>query len=217
MTKEQNSLLASKKIKKIIKILDNRYGKISPFLVHKNIYELLICVILSAQTTDAGVNKVSLNFFSKFPSIDSLAEAKISEVENLLKSINYYKTKSRNIIETAKIIKNDFGNQVPNKMDDLLRLKGVGRKVANVILADGFGQEIGIVVDTHVKRVTYRLGWTNSKDPEKIEKDLLNIIPKNKWINLPKQLILIGRNYCKPQKPICDQCPLAELCIKRVY
>ncbi|MCX8034852.1 MAG: endonuclease III [Candidatus Dojkabacteria bacterium] len=209
-------MLSNHKIKKIIKILNCIYPDVPHFLHHKNVFEFLIAVILSAQTTDNKVNQVTPKLFARFPDHKSLAKADLSEVMDIIKEINYYKTKSKHIIETAKIIEADFGGKVPNNIEDLLKLKGVGRKVANVILCDYFNKPVGIVVDTHVKRVSYRLGFTNEKNPEKIEKDLMNKIPKKYWTKISKQLILIGRNFCHPRKPNCDKCPLSEICTKNL-
>ena len=201
---------------KIIKILNEKYGIVEPFLIHKNEFEFLIAVILSAQTTDLMVNKVTPDLFAKFPDAKSMKLAKVEDVENLIRRVNYHKTKAKNLIETARKIDEDFGGQIPNNIEDLLKLNGVGRKVANVILTDHFQLATGIVVDTHVKRVSYRIGWTSSKNPTIVEKDLMKIIPKENWIEISKQLILIGRNYCfANKKPDCPNCPLNQVCLKR--
>lgn len=208
--------LTNSQIRKILSTLNNIYPHIPNFLHHKNVFEFLIAVILSAQTTDNKVNQVTPKLFARFPDSKSLANADLSEVMSIIKEINYYKTKSKHIIETAKIIENSFGGKVPENMEDLLKLKGVGRKVANVILCDYFNKPSGIVIDTHVKRVSFRLGLTNEQDPIKIEKDLIKKIPKKYWTTISKQLILIGRNFCHPKKPKCDECPITDFCKKRI-
>ncbi len=205
-----------KQINSAIRILSQKYGDPPPFLKHKNAFEFLIAVILSAQTTDNLVNKVTPDLFSKFPDVKSLATAKIEEVASIIRSINYYKTKARHIIQTAQILNTKFQGKVPNNMDDLLGLPGVGRKVANVILSDYFRNPQGFVVDTHIKRVSYRLGWTKHTNPEKIERDLMHRIPRKYWVSLPKQIISLGREYCHPKNPDCTNCPLAEVCPKNL-
>jgi endonuclease-3 len=198
----------------ILKILDKKYGKVEPFLNHESPFQLLIAVILSAQTTDLMVNKVTLDLFDKYPDAKSLKVAPLEEVEKIISRINYYKTKSKHIKETARLIDETFLNEVPSTIAELITLPGVGRKVANVIVAEIFGIPEGVVVDTHVKRVSYRVGWTKSTDPKKIEQDLMKIIPIDHFVNIPKQLILIGRNYCFPKKPNCSECPLNKVCEK---
>jgi endonuclease III len=198
----------------ILRKLDRIYGKVEPFLVHSSPFQLLIAAILSAQTTDAMVNKVTVDLFKRFPDAESLGSAEAEEVAQLVKRINYYKTKSRNIVLTAKMIVEEFKGDVPADISLLVRLPGVGRKVANVIMADVHGIPAGIVVDTHVKRVSSRIGWTSSKEPDKIEQDLLQQWSQEYFVNTPKQLILIGRNYCFPRNPVCSLCPLRKLCLQ---
>lgn len=214
-------MINNKKIKlntkNILKILEQEFGLIKPFLNHKNGFEFLIAVILSAQTTDNIVNQITPDLFKKYPTPEKLSKAQIKDIENLIKKVNYYKTKARNIQKTSEIIFSKFKNKIPSNLKDLLNLPGVGNKVANVILADLFKKKVGIVVDTHVKRVSFRIGWTNNKNPSKIEQDLKKIIPKKYWINLPKQLILVGRIYCKAKKPLCDTCPINKYCLKRLH
>lgn len=208
-------MLSNKNTVEIIKILEAKYGKVEPFLIHKNIFEFLIAVILSAQTTDLMVNKITPKLFEKYPSAKLLKSAKQEEVETIIRSVNYHKTKAKNIIETARKVDEDFDGEVPKTMESLLKLNGVGRKVANVIMADEFLEAEGIVVDTHVKRVSFRIGWTKSQTPEKVEKDLIKTIPHEAWVELPKHLILIGRNYCfANKKPDCENCPLSKICEK---
>lgn len=201
----------------ILLTLDKKFGHIKAFLDHRNAFELLIAVILSAQTTDAMVNKVTPALFDKYPDAKSMKQAPVEEIEQLVSRINYYKTKAKHLIETARMIDEEFNGEIPNTIPNLIKLPGVGRKVANVIMADIFEIPEGVVVDTHVKRVSYRIGWTDSQNPAIIERDLIKVLPKDHWVNTPKQLILIGRNYCFANKaPDCPNCPLREWCLKRI-
>jgi endonuclease-3 len=205
-----------KNTKEILSHLDKLYGEVPPFLKHNTPFQLLIAVILSAQTTDALVNKVTPDLFAKYPDAKSLKNAELSDVEKLIGRINYYRTKARNIIKTAGMIDGVFNGNIPNNITDLITLAGVGRKVANVIVAEIFNIPEGVVVDTHVKRVSYRIGWTDSQDPKKIEQDLIKSWSKKNYINSPKHLILIGRNFCFPKKPDCENCPVSKWCLKRL-
>jgi endonuclease-3 len=202
---------------RLLQILDERYGTVAPFLQHDTLFHFLVAVILSAQTTDALVNTVTPALFARYPDPESLAHADVVEVEVLVKRVNYYKTKAKNLVGMAQLLIANFDGEVPSTLDGLVTLPGVGRKVANVIISDHFGIGEGIVVDTHVGRVSYRVGWTDSKDPKKIEQDLMQQWPNEYWVESPKRLILIGRQFCfAHKKPDCDHCPLRSLCEKRV-
>ncbi len=197
--------------------LDEVYGEVLPFLNHKTPFELLVAVILSAQTTDLLVNKVTPALFERFPDAKALKDARVEEVNLLINRINYFRTKAKNLVAMARIIDEEFEGNVPDTIDDLLRLPGVGRKVANVIIADIYKKALGVVVDTHVKRVSYRIGWTDATDPKKIELDLIEQWPQENWVNAPKQVILIGRQYCFANKmPDCEHCPMRKWCWKRI-
>ncbi|MCX7916904.1 MAG: endonuclease III [bacterium] len=200
------------KIKKISEILEKIYPEAKTALIFENPFQLLIATILSAQTTDERVNKVTQMLFKKFKTPFDFASAKIEEIMSEIKSINFYKNKSRNIKKLCEILVNTYNGKVPDTMEELIKLPGVARKTANVVLSQAFGKAEGIVVDTHVKRVTNRLGLTKNTEPEKIEKDLMEIIPKPEWISLPFRLILLGRNICKAKNPKCIECPLNNLC-----
>ncbi|MCS7180513.1 MAG: endonuclease III [bacterium] len=200
------------KIKKISEILEKIYPEAKTALIFENPFQLLIATILSAQTTDERVNKVTQMLFKKFKTPFDFASAKIEEIMSEIKSINFYKNKSRNIKKLCEILVNTYNGRVPDTMEELIKLPGVARKTANVVLSQAFGKAEGIVVDTHVKRVTNRLGLTKNTEPEKIEKDLMEIIPKPEWISLPFRLILLGRNICKAKNPKCIECPLNNLC-----
>lgn len=199
---------------KVLKILQKHYGNLDFFLNHKNVFEFLIAVILSAQTTDITVNKITPALFEKFPTAAKMKKAKLSEIEKLIRQVNYHHTKAKHLIETSRMIDEEFHNQVPKTMEELIALPGVGRKVANVILSDYYKIPLGYVVDTHVKRVSYRIGWTKNTDPKKIEKDMMERLPQKYWVESPKQLILIGRQFCFAKKPDCLNCPLNKICEK---
>jgi endonuclease-3 len=198
----------------IFSILDATYGSVKTFLAHETPFQLLIAVILSAQTTDVLVNKVTPNLFAKYPDAAALKLVEVAEIANDIRQVNYYRTKAKHLKETARIIDDVHGGIVPQTIEELTKLHGVGRKVANVIIADIFGIPEGVVVDTHVKRVSFRIGWTKKTDPVKIEQDLMNVWPKERWINTPKQIILIGRQFCFARNPNCPDCPLREVCEK---
>jgi len=198
--------------KKIDKELKRLYPKIKIALNFSNVWELLVAAILSAQTTDKKVNEITEKLFRKYKTVEDYAKADLKEFENDIRGVNYYKNKAKFILENAKIIKEKFKGKVPNKMEDLLTLKGVARKTANVVLSVGFGIFEGIVVDTHVKRLANLLKLTDNKDPNKIEKDLMEIIPKgSNWRDFPLRLIQYGRDYCPAKKHNHHLCQLTKL------
>ncbi len=197
----------------ILDVLREEYPEAGCALEHRNKYELLICVVLSAQTTDKSVNKISDALFEKYPTPHELAEAKQDEVIEIIKSIGMYKTKSKNIIALAKTLMLDYGGEVPGDYDELIKLPGVGRKTANVVLAEGFGEQ-RIAVDTHVFRVTNRIGLVNESDVLKTELALMKILPKNRWTEAHHSFIFHGRNCCSARNPKCGTCVIADLCRK---
>ena len=192
--------------------LDKLYPNAHCELNHKNAFELLIATILSAQCTDVRVNMVTPTLFEKFPNPDAMAKAKPAEVEKIIHSTGFYKNKAKNIINCAKELKTKFNSEVPNNLDDLVNLPGVGKKTANVILGNAFNIASGVVVDTHVMRISQLLKLTKNKSPEKIEIDLMKLFAKENWIKLSHLFIFLGRNICKARKPQCDQCPLKIKC-----
>jgi endonuclease III len=196
----------------LIKLLEEHYPDARTALVHKNPYQLLTATVLSAQTTDKQVNKATPELFREFPTPADLASADIEKIENLIHSVGFYKTKALNIKKMAEILISQYDGKVPDSMEELTKLPGVGRKTANVILGNAFGKSIGIVVDTHVIRLSHRLGLSDKNDPEKIEKDLMEIIPKEKWIWFSHGMIHHGRKICTAKKPDCPQCPLNNIC-----
>lgn len=205
MTKKQ-------RVEKILELLDEHYGteKIC-YLDHENPWQLLIAVILSAQCTDARVNIVTGPLFERYPSAGALADADVSEVENLIHSVGFYKNKARNIILASRKIVQDFGGEVPENLEELITLPGVGRKTANVIRGNIY-DEPSIVVDTHVKRISNKLGFTKETDPEKVEYALMKVLPKDHWIMYNIQIITLGRQICIARRPKCGECFLKEYC-----
>jgi endonuclease-3 len=203
---------SSGKVKSILKILDELYPDAECSLVFHDPLQLLISTILSAQCTDERVNKVTPALFDKYRSAKAFAEAPLEQLEQEVKSTGFYHNKALAIRETSKILDNQFAGKVPADLEALVKLPGIGRKTANVVLGNSFGIP-GIVVDTHVGRVSARLGLTGEKDPDKIERDLMALIPKEKWIKFSHQLIQHGRRICIARKPKCSICPLRPYCI----
>ena len=181
-------------------------------LHHQSAWQLLCAVILSAQCTDARVNQITPHLFKKYPTAPALAAADLKDVEKIIHSAGFYHSKALSLIESSKRICEVFGGEVPQNMEDLLSLRGVARKTANVMLGDYFKKPAGIVVDTHVKRLAFRLGLTRQTDPVKVEKDLVKIIPYKYWGWIAIALILHGRQVCNARKPLCSQCKMAPLC-----
>lgn len=174
--------------------------------------QLLVATILSAQCTDERVNRVTPELFGRFPDAAALAAADLAEIETLVRSTGFYRNKAKNIQGACRVIMTEFGGEVPQLMEDLLKLPGVARKTANVVLANAFGIHMGVTVDTHVKRLSYRLGLTKHTDPVRIERDLMKLLPQPDWENWSIRLIYHGRAVCNARKPLCDRCALADLC-----
>ena len=174
--------------------------------------QLMVATILSAQCTDARVNLVTPELFRRFPDAATLAGANAAELEELVRSTGFYRNKAKNIQAACQMIMTEFGGQVPRMMEDLLKLPGVARKTANVVSAHAYGVNLGVTVDTHVKRLTYRLGLTKNTDPVKIERDLMKLIAQPEWENWSIRLIYHGRATCMARNPQCDRCELADLC-----
>ena len=174
-------------------------------------YQLLVATILSAQCTDKQVNKVTPVLFNKYKDARSMANADLSDIESIIRSTGFYKNKARNILKASAAITERFGGDVPDNLEDLTSLPGVGRKTANVVLGNAFGVP-GMVVDTHVKRITNRMGFTVNTDPEKIESDLMKIVPKDEWTMFSHRLILFGRKICDARKPNCEACKVSKIC-----
>lgn len=200
------------KVKIILERLEKRYPGAKTALNFENPFELLVATILSAQTTDERVNIVTEKLFKKFKTPEDFANASVEDIMEMIKSVNFYKNKARNIKASAEKIVREFDGNVPKKMDDLITLPGVARKTANIVLSEAFGINEGIAVDTHVKRLAKRLGLSQYDDPAKIEKDLMDITPKESWGLLSNLLIYHGRNVCQAKKPLHDECVLYDIC-----
>jgi endonuclease-3 len=200
------------RVKKILATLDKMYLGVTCALHHSNAWELLVATILSAQSTDKRVNIVTPGLFKKYPTIHDFANVSQDELAQDIKSTGFFNNKARSVIGAAKKILSDFGGEVPEDMDKLLTVPGVARKTANVVLGTAFGIASGIVVDTHVQRISQRLDLTKETEPVKIEKDLMKIIPKEKWILFSHQIIHHGRALCVARKPKCAECMLNPLC-----
>jgi len=198
--------------KKIISLLKKEYPGADCTLDFKSPHQLLVATILSAQCTDERVNIVTKVLFKKYKKPRDFAEAGIKELENDIRSTGFFRNKAKSIKESASIITNYYKGKIPDSMAELIKLPGVGRKTASVILGTAFGVAEGIVVDTHVARLSRRFGFTKNKDAVKIEKDLMKIIPKNDWIIFSHLMISHGRAVCKARKPECDSCALSKLC-----
>ncbi len=203
--------MKSEEIRTILDILAQTYPDAGCALEHTDIFELLICVVLSAQTTDKSVNKVTPALFAKYPDAAALSQADPEDVAEYIRSIGMYKTKSKNIVNLAKALVADFDGRVPDDYDSLISLPGVGRKTANVVLSVGFGHQ-RLAVDTHVFRVANRIGLVCEKDVLKTELALMDIIPENRWTDTHHSLIFHGRNCCDARKPRCAECPINQYC-----
>ena len=204
------------KVKEIAKKAEIALEKLYPdalcSLQYSTDYELLFAVRLSAQCTDARVNIVCADLFVKFPTLESFADADITELENAVKPCGFYRTKAQNIKDGAKMLIEKFNSKVPDNMEDLLSLPGVGRKTANLILGDIYKQPSAVVADTHCIRISNRLGLALSKEPEKVEKSLREVLTPETSSDFCHRLVLFGREYCTSSKPKCDICPLAQIC-----
>ncbi|MGC9109607.1 MAG: endonuclease III [Caldimicrobium sp.] len=200
------------KIKEIIRRLKEAYPEAKIALNFKNPLELLVATILSAQCTDERVNKVTAELFEKYKTAKDFAEAPLEELANAIKSTGFYQQKAKYIKEACKIIVEKYGGEVPRSMDELLELPGVARKTANIVLSNAYGMVEGIPVDTHVSRLSQRLGLVKSKDPVKIERELMEIVPKEEWFSFPYLLQAHGRIICTARKPKCEECFLKDLC-----
>ena len=205
-------LTKKQRIEKVLSLLDEHYGteKIC-YLNHESPWQLLIAVILSAQCTDARVNIVTGPLFDRYPDAAALADADIGDVEELIHSVGFYKNNARNIVLASRKIVQEFGGEVPDTLDELTSLAGVGRKTANVILGNIY-DEPSIVVDTHVKRISNKLGFTKETEPEKVEYALMKVLPKDHWIMYNIQIITLGRHICTARSPKCGECFLRDYC-----
>jgi endonuclease-3 len=198
------------KAAKIIRILKKLFPNAKMVLNYGNNWELLVAVVLSAQCTDKKVNEVTAKLFKKYRTLNDYIKAKPKEFEQDIKSTGFYRAKAKNILAAAKVVKEKFGGSLPRTMAEMLTIPGIGRKSANVILGNAYGVVEGIAVDTHVRRLSRLLGLTKEKDPEKIEKDLMQIVPRKDWFKITYLLIDYGRNYCPARPHTHSQCPLSK-------
>lgn len=202
---------ASKKTK-IFQLLLAEYPDAHCELVHEGPYQLTAATILSAQCTDKRVNMVTPELFRRYPTPQALANAKLEDVEEIVRSTGFYRAKAKNLIGMASVLVDKFGGQVPKTIRELIQLPGVGRKTANVVLGNAFGINEGMVVDTHIGRLSRRLGFTKETDPIKIERDLMALFPSKDWTILAHLLIFHGRRVCESRRPKCEVCVLHKLC-----
>lgn len=204
--------VAPERVAEILRRLDQLYPEVQCALTHSSAWELLVATILSAQSTDVNVNRVTPELFRKYPTAEAFAALTPEQLEPDVRSTGFFRNKSKSVVGAAKKIVADFGGQVPRNMQDLLTLPGVARKTANVVLGSWFKIAEGVVVDTHVHRISRRLELTTNSEPRKIEQDLMQIIPREKWILFSHQIIWHGRKLCIARKPKCVDCPLENIC-----
>ncbi|MBD2439156.1 endonuclease III [Nostoc sp. FACHB-110] len=212
MTTTRKSPSKKQRALEILTRIKSLYPDATCSLNYSTPVQLLVATILSAQCTDERVNQVTPALFGRFPDAASLANADIEELENLVRSTGFYRNKSKNIQAACRMIVSEFDSVVPNQMEQLLKLPGVARKTANVVLAHAYGINAGVTVDTHVKRLSQRLGLTKHSEPVKIEQDLMKLLPQPDWENWSIRLIYHGRAICKARSPACGACQLADLC-----
>ena len=201
-----------RRARRVAKVLAETYPAAVCALHHQSPYQLLVATILSAQCTDKRVNMVTPEFFRKYPTPARLAAADQQDVEQIIQSTGFFRSKATNLRGMAKAVTENFGGRIPDNLDDLVSLPGVGRKTANVVLGTAFGIPSGVVVDTHVRRLAYRLGLTTSRNPDVIERDLMAVLPPKEWIDFSHRLIHHGRQLCTARNPKCLECPLLKLC-----
>ena len=204
--------LAPERIKAILDVLPKAYPNVICALAHRNAFELTIATILSAQTTDVGVNKATPELFKMYPTPKRLAEAPLTELERIIRTTGFYRAKAKNIKGAAQVLVDKFNSKVPQTIDELIQLPGVARKTANVVLGSWYGIPSGVVVDTHVLRLSRRLELTEATNPVNVERDLQKVIPIDQWIQFSHELIHHGRQICIARKPRCVDCSLEKLC-----
>ncbi|HET9178966.1 MAG TPA: endonuclease III [Terriglobia bacterium] len=210
--KTKSGYTSPQRLRKIFDALDQLFPRAECALKHGNPFQLLVATILSAQCTDERVNKVTPALFAKYPGPKDFARLDQKVLEEDIRSTGFFRNKARNVIGAAKKIAGDFKGKVPQSMDEMLTLPGVARKTANVVLGTAFGIPTGVVVDTHVFRITHRLKLSNGKTPENVEQDLIALVPKDRWITFGHQVIWFGRKICQARKPLCMECPVESIC-----
>ncbi len=207
------SAAVKRRMQEILKVLWREYPEAECSLKFETPFQLLVAVMLSAQCTDERVNQVTPELFRVFPDAEAMAHGKLEEIRHLIRSVNFFNNKSKALYETSRLLVAHHGGQVPRNLDDLVKLRGVGRKTANVVLGVGFGVP-SLVVDTHVGRLSRRMGFTQSSDPAKVELELVKIVPKENWTEYAHLLIAHGRKICTARKALCDECPVKQYCPK---
>ena len=215
MTKPKRPRTAAEKqarLQAILSALDERYPEATCALHHNDAWQLLVATILSAQCTDERVNKVTPGLFQKYPTIADFASVSQAELARDIHSTGFFNNKAKSIIGAARKIQEEFGGEIPRDIETLLTVPGCARKTANVVLGTAFGIASGVVVDTHVARISARLDLTKEVNPVKIERDLVKILPRERWIRFSHQIILFGRELCKARQPRCFECPIESLC-----
>ena len=212
MTKPEIYLEPKARAQKIMELLEKEHPDAEIALHYKNPLELLVATILSAQATDEQINAITPKLFQKYTTAKDYANAERTELEQDIKSSGFYHNKAKNIQNTAKMLVDKYNGQVPRTMEELVELPGVARKTANIVLFNAYGVIAGVAVDTHVRRLAQRLGLSENSDPNKIEKDLMNLVPKDKWMRITDLLIFHGRRVCTAKKPRCDACVLNKIC-----
>jgi endonuclease III len=212
MMKNEPEIDKKKRLLKIIELLEEEYPKAKTALHYSSPIEILVATILSAQCTDKRVNIVTKSLFKKYRTPEDYANADLGELEQEIRSTGFYRNKAKNIKNAGKMLVEKFDSQIPRTMDEIIKLPGVARKTANIVLSNAYGVIVGIAVDTHVRRLSKRLGLTENTNPDKIEADLMQIVPKSYWKSITNLLISHGRNVCKARKPKCNICTLNKLC-----
>lgn len=216
MRKKQKTIDSStESVHQILAALDALYGTTKEGFYHQEQWQLLVAIILSAQSTDKQVDEVLPSLYEKYPQVEAMAMASVDEIENSIRSIGLYKNKAKNIKKCCQQIVEDFNGKVPATIEELLTLAGVGRKTATLFLADAYGIP-GVTVDTHVFRISKRLGWAKGKNPAEVELELQKVLPTDHWNRINFQLIYLGREICTSRKAQCDQCPLSIWCEKNI-
>lgn len=203
----------SRRMGEILRILKRTYPEAQCSLTYKNPFELLVATILSAQCTDARVNQVTPTLFAKFGSPGEMAQASLNEIEKMIQSTGFFRSKALSILETSKAIVEEHGGKVPRTLEELTHLRGVGRKTANVVLGNAYGIP-GLVVDTHVGRLSRRMGFTKQSDPVKVEHEMMKVVPQEDWTDFGHLMISHGREVCTARRANCEECPIARLCPK---
>lgn len=211
MNRQQKKAAAQK----VLALLAKRYPQIQSHLRHTNAWELLAATMLAAQCTDERVNTVTPALFARWPGPAAMANADIAEVEHIVRPTGFYRNKAKNLVAAAAKIQHEFGGEVPRSMPGLTSLPGVARKTANVVLYGAYGINEGIAVDTHVSRITWRIGLTNTREPVKAENELMKLVPQKDWGDFNHRLVWFGRHICQARKPLCPECEMADFCEKQ--